>query len=107
MAESLTLSADDHARLREIVEFLPDEAAALHAGVRDLLFQALTPFEGRIWQEREVEEVLRGLVEPIVSAVVEGPRNAWQWDIASLLTRHALEQARTDIVRWLLWVKRN
>jgi hypothetical protein len=42
------------------------------------------------------------LVEPIVSAIVEDPRNAWQWDIASLLTRHALGQARTEVVRWLL-----
>ena len=106
MSKSLTLSAADQARVRELLDSHPDETAALQCAVRGLLVQALTPFEGRIWTEREVADLLSGLIEPIVSTVADAGES-WQQDVASLLTRHALVQAQTEIVHWLLWAKRN
>jgi hypothetical protein len=104
----LMLSAADYARLREIADAHPAEAAAVESAVIELLARVVTPFEGRMFEETQLNELLASLVEVIVSCLApETSKALEQREVLILLTRHAIMRARGPIVRRLIWAKRN
>jgi hypothetical protein len=103
----LVLSSEEEARVRRILVALPEEAADVHAAVTRLLFDVIGVFEGRLVTPSDVDETLIRLADAFLSLLDEDRRSTDAAGTLALLTRHAMVQARSAILRQLAWARRN
>ena len=104
----LGLSAEEEARVGEILAALPEEAAGVHAAVTRLLFDVISMLEGRLVTPSDVDETLTWLSDAFLSLFDEADAFAdHHRDILALFPRHAMAQARSTILHRLVWARRN
>jgi hypothetical protein len=103
----LILSAEEQARISEILAALPQEAADVHAAVTRLLFDVIGVVEERLTTPSDVDETLMWLADAFLSVLTEDDGIADTGGILALVTRHAMVQARSAILHRLAWRRRN
>jgi hypothetical protein len=106
-AARLALSAEEEARVGEILAALPEEAARVHAAVTRLLFDVIGVFHRRLVTPSDLDETLTWLADTFLSLTSEDDVFADPGGILALFTRHAMIQARGAILDQLVWARRN
>jgi hypothetical protein len=103
----LGLSAEEEARVGEILSALPAEAAEVRAAITRLLFEVIAIFEGRLMTPSDVDETLAWLADTLPALFAGDDAPGDPGGILTLFTRHAMIQARGAVLHRLAWARRN
>ena len=103
----LGLSAEEEARVGEILAALPAEAAEVRAAVTRLLFDVIGMFEGRLMSPSDVDDTLAWLADALPALFAKDDPLGDPGGILAISTRHAMIQAHGAVLHRLAWARRN